>query len=189
MPELALLVPELTNSMPETVTRATGCDALAHSIEGFLNVRADRANPDADGWALESIRLITENLPRAIADGRDETARRNMCIAATLGGMVIRFKPTGLPHLASYSWFGRLEHGIAVAMLLPGCWRYYLGNPSVAERTMRLAGLFPGQNAGGSHRFLPPFSGFRRSAGRLSDCSASRRNCWRRPRRAAPPTG
>ena len=171
VPELALLVPELTNSMPETVTRATGCDALAHSIEGFLNVRADRANPDADGWALESIRLITENLPRAIADGRDETARRNMCIAATLGGMVIRFKPTGLPHLASYSWFGRLEHGIAVAMLLPGCWRYYLGNPSVAERTMRLAGLFPGRTP---EEVIASFRRFLDSVGvpgRLSDCS------------------
>lgn len=188
VPELALLVPELTDSMPETVTRATGCDALAHSIEGFLNVRADRANPDADGWALESIRLITENLPRAIADGRDETARRNMCIAATLGGMVIRFKPTGLPHLASYSWFGRLEHGIAVAMLLPGCWRYYLGNPSVAERTMRLAGLFPGRTP---EEVIVSFRRFLDSVGVRAaspTVPASRRNCWRRPRRAAPPT-
>ena len=134
-------------------------------------MRADRANPDADGWALESIRLITENLPRAIADGRDETARRNMCIAATLGGMVIRFKPPGLPHLASYSWFGRLEHGIAVAMLLPGCWRYYLGNPSVAERTMRLAGLFPGRTP---EEVIASFRRFLDSVGvpgRLSDCS------------------
>ncbi|MPN52762.1 hypothetical protein SDC9_200425 [bioreactor metagenome] len=90
-----------------------------------------------------------ENLPAAIADGSDMTARRNMAVAATFGGMVIRFKPTGLPHLASFSWFGKLEHGVAVAMLLPECWRYYLGNPAVAERTMRLSGLFPGETPDG----------------------------------------
>lgn len=145
VPELALSVPELTRSMPPAVTRATGCDALAHSIEGLLNIGADKNNPDANAWALESIRLITENLPRAVTEGGDEEARRNMSFAATLSGMVIRFKSTGLPHLASFSWFGRLEHGIAVAMLLPACWRYYLGNPAVAERTMRLAPLFPGK--------------------------------------------
>ena len=144
VPELALLVPELTASMPESVTRATGCDALAHAIEGFLNVGADGNHPDANDWALRAIRLIVENLPAAIADGANAAARRNMAVAATLGGMVIRFKSTGLPHLASFSWFGKLEHGIAVAMLLPECWRYYLGNPAVAERTMQLAPVFPG---------------------------------------------
>lgn len=190
VPELALLVPELTNSMPETVTRATGCDALAHSIEGFLNVRADRANPDADGWAFESIRLITENLPRAIADGRDETARRNMCIAATLGGMVIRFKPTGLPHLASYSWFGRLEHGIAVAMLLPGLLALLSRQPVRGGADHAARRTVSGQNAGGSHRFLPPVFWIPSECRAASPTvPASRRNCWRRPRRAAPPTG
>lgn len=144
VPELALLVPELTESMPEAVTRATGCDALAHAVEGFLNVGADASHPEANDWALRAIRLIAANLPAAIADGANAAARRNMAVAATLAGMVIRFKPTGLPHLASFSWFGRLEHGIAVAMLLPECWRYYLGNPAVAERTMRLAPVFPG---------------------------------------------
>jgi|GEM_PF-506159 len=146
VPELALLVPELTESMPEPVTRATGCDALAHAVEGFLNVGADGSHPEANDWALRAIRLIAANLPAAIADGKNAAARRNMAVAATLAGMVIRFKPTGLPHLASFSWFGRLEHGIAVAMLLPECWRYYLGNPAVAERTMLLTPVFPGKS-------------------------------------------
>lgn len=170
VPETALLVPELTRSMPPAVTRATGCDALAHSIEGFLNVGADGNHPEANEWALESIRLITENLPRAIAAGDDHEARRNMSFAATLGGMVIRFKSTGLPHLASFSWYGRLEHGLAVAMLLPACWRYYLGNPAVAERTMQLAPLFPGETP---EEVIASFRRFLDSVGvpaTLSDC-------------------
>jgi len=145
IPKMALMLPELTRTMPVAVTRATGCDALAHSIEGFLNVGADGHHPRANEWALESIRLIVESLPAAITDGLNMTARWNLAVAATLGGMVIRFKSTGLPHLASFSWFGKLEHGIAVAMLLPECWRYYLGNPAVAKRTMELSQLFPGE--------------------------------------------
>ncbi len=144
IPRCAVISPGLAASMPPAVTRATGCDALAHLIEGFLNVGADRNHPGANRWALTGIRLVRENLEAAIADGANPAARRNMAFAATLGGMVIRFKSTGLPHLCSFSWFGRLEHGLAVALLLPECWRYYLGNPVVASRTMELVGVFPG---------------------------------------------
>lgn len=144
VPELALLEPRFTYSMPPDVTRTTGCDALAHAIEGFLNIGADANHPKANEWARESIRLICGNLARAIADGTDSEARERMMFAATLGGMVIRFKSTGLPHLCSFSWFGRLEHGLAVSLLLPAAWSYYLGNPAVAARTMELADLFPG---------------------------------------------
>lgn len=84
--------------------------------------------------------------------------------------MVIRFKSTGLPHLCSFSWFGRLEHGIAVAMLLPASWSYYLGNPKVAERTMRLADYFPGDEPRGViasyRRFLDSVG----VPGALKDC-------------------
>ena len=51
--------------------------------------------------------------------------------------------------MCSFSWFGRIAHGEAVAALLPACWEYYLGNPAVVERTMLLAGLFPGNDASG----------------------------------------
>ena len=67
-----------------------------------------------------------------------------MAVAAALGGMVIRYKSTGLPHLCSFSWFGRIEHGIAAALLLPASWRYYLAEPSVAERTLLLGDVFGG---------------------------------------------
>ncbi len=146
VPETAIVSPSLAAAMPKALTLATGCDALAHSIEGFLNTGADGNEPRANAWALESIRLIRGALPAAVADGSCREARAAMARAATLGGMVIRFKSTGLPHLCSFSWFGRLAHGIAVAMLLPASWRYYLGNPAVAKRTMQLAPIFPGRN-------------------------------------------
>jgi len=145
IPEYSFVIPELATSMPAHVTRATGCDALAHSLEGFLNIGQDGNHPQANDWALESIRLVKEFLPRAIADANDIEAREALSAAATLGGMVIRYKSTGLPHLCSFSWFGRIEHGIAVALLLPSAWKYYIQRREVAERTMQLKEIFPGE--------------------------------------------
>ena len=51
IPEKAIMIPELTDSMPSELTRATGCDALAHLIEGFLNVGADGNHPGVNDWA------------------------------------------------------------------------------------------------------------------------------------------
>lgn len=144
VPDTAVIDPEFTFSMPRSVTLATGCDALAHLVEGLLNVRADKNHPHANDWALAGIRLVREFLPRALENPADAEARRGMAVAAALGGMVIRYKSTGLPHLCSFSWFGRIEHGIAAALLLPASWRYYLAEPSVAERTMTLREVFGG---------------------------------------------
>ena len=146
IPEYSFVIPGLAASMPEHVTRATGCDALAHSLEGFLNIGQDGNHPQANEWAFESIRLIKEFLARAIANPDDMEAREGVSAAATLGGMVIRYKSTGLPHLCSFSWFGRIEHGIAVALLLPSAWKYYIQREEVAARTIQLKEIFPGES-------------------------------------------
>lgn len=144
IPAYAFVIPKLTESMPPQTTLATGCDALAHLLEAFLNIRQDHRNENANEWALTGIRLVVENLEKAVKDP-DSASRTAMSAAATLGGMAIRYKSTGLPHLCSFSWFGIIEHGLAVALLLPAAWLYYLENPAVAGRTMELRDLFPGE--------------------------------------------
>jgi len=141
IPDYAFCVPAYTKSMPENVVRATGCDALAHLLEGFLNVGADNNDRYANRRAIAGIKLVSDALPKAL---RRRGGFGKMAVAATLGGMVIRHKSTGLPHLCSFSWYGRIDHGLAAIMLLPHCWEYYLGNPTVAERTMLLRDIFPG---------------------------------------------
>ena len=142
IPKFSFLIPELTSSMSRELTLATGADALAHLIEGFLNVTQDENCGDANTRALAGIKLIVENLPRVIDNGNDFEARQAMSVAACLGGMVIRSKSTGLPHLCSFSWYGLIPHGLAVAALLPYCWQYYLGSSAVAERTLELHEIF-----------------------------------------------
>lgn len=145
VPEFAAVDPEFTLSAPVPLTRATGFDALVHSIESFLNFRAAKLFPEARDRAKAAIRLIVPALPALLADLRNYSLRTRMSAAATLAGMAIREAPTSMPHLLSYSFCGKASHGEAVAALLPHFWRYYLEVPEVRELTMELAEFFPGK--------------------------------------------
>jgi len=83
LPKVALVDPRLMMSMPPKVTMATGIDALSHALECFTQVRE---HPFSDTLALQATKLIVENLPTAIKNGQDETARSNMALAATMAG-------------------------------------------------------------------------------------------------------
>ena len=142
VPALALIDPRLTASMGRELTAATALDAMTHSIESLLNFRAKNADPAAEDWALMSVKLIRNVLPCA----EKAESRAMLSAAAALGGMCIACRPTALPHLCSYSMWGKVPHGLAVALLLPHFWRYYLagGTPEIAAQTMKLNGIFAG---------------------------------------------
>ena len=142
VPALALIDPRLTASMSRELTAATALDAMTHSIESLLNFRAKDADPAAEDWALMSVKLIRNALPCA----EKAESRAMLSAAAALGGMCIACRPTALPHLCSYSMWGKVPHGLAVALLLPHFWRYYLagGTPEIAAQTMKLNGIFDG---------------------------------------------
>ncbi len=154
VPEVAFLVPRFTATMPTSVALASGCDALAHLIEGYLNIgmgEQDELSELARACALTGIRKLVGNLPYVIQhseSGYSHIVRRNMSIAAYLGGVVIRFKPTGIPHLCSFTLYGRVPHGIAVSLLLPVAWRFYLEDKEVQDRTMGLQAWFDGADPG-----------------------------------------
>ena len=142
VPALALIDPRLTASMSRELTAATALDAMTHAIESLLNFRAKNADPAAEDWALMSVKLIRNALPCA----EKAESRAMLSAAAALGGMCIACRPTALPHLCSYSMWGKVPHGLAVALLLPHFWRYYLagGTPEIAAQTMKLNGIFDG---------------------------------------------
>src|SRR5690606_34555746 len=82
LPGIVIADPELTVGMPPFITAGTGMDALAHCIEAYC---APGYHPMADGIAVEGIRLVFENLPRAYENGSDLTARAHMMSAAAMG--------------------------------------------------------------------------------------------------------
>ncbi len=147
VPSAAFVNPAYTASMPEELTVATAMDAMVHSIESFLNEKAaQKADPASDEWAADSVSMIRYALPRYRENPADPLARELLSAAAVLGGMCIKARPTSLPHLCSFSLYGTVPHGCAVAAFLPVFWRYYLQEESIRARTMRLAGIFPSEN-------------------------------------------
>jgi alcohol dehydrogenase class IV len=117
-PDLAILDPESTATLPAPIAAATGMDALTHAIEG---VTSTEWSPHGDAYALHAIRLIRDNLERAVADTSDEEARGNMLVAANLAIAPTGFGATGITHSMSHPCGARygVPHGVANAINLP----------------------------------------------------------------------
>jgi 4-hydroxybutyrate dehydrogenase len=86
VPKLAILDPDLTRSLPQHLTAATGIDALSHCIEGFLSTKEI---PLGKLIALDGIARVSRNLRRAATDPEDAHARGEMMLAAFAGGAAI----------------------------------------------------------------------------------------------------
>jgi alcohol dehydrogenase len=117
-PAAAILDPVLTLGLPAPATAATGFDALTHAIESFVSVRA---NPWADGIALQVISMIAAYLPRACADGTDLEARAHLLLASHMAGIGMATTGLGLAHAIGHAIGGRYDvaHGASLAMVLP----------------------------------------------------------------------
>jgi len=139
VPTEAIVDPELTYSCETHVSRVAGLDAMTHLIEGYFNNVDETADPEANQRALIGLKLVFEGLPRVLKDGQDREARRMMALASTLGGSVLFYKQAGLPHLNSFSWSNVMDHGEAVAVMLPYYSAYYA--PNIAEKMKRVAEL------------------------------------------------
>ena len=147
MPAVTICDPELTVGLPPVLTAGTGMDALAHCMEAYC---APGYHPMADGIAVEGMRLVKENLSRAVADGTDIEARGHMMSAAAMGATAFQ-KGLGGMHALSHP-VGALyntHHGMTNAVVMP----YVLAfnGRAIAERMARLArwlGLEPQSTAG-----------------------------------------
>jgi alcohol dehydrogenase len=118
LPAAAILDPDLTLGLPPAGTAATGMDALTHALESYLS---RRANPWADGIALQVMRMVSAYLLRAVADGADREARSQMLLAAHLAGAAMATTGLGVCHAIAHSLGGRfgIPHGAALSVVLP----------------------------------------------------------------------
>ncbi|MBD0414393.1 iron-containing alcohol dehydrogenase [Oryzicola mucosus] len=135
LPAIVIADPELTVGMPAFITAGTGMDALAHCLEAYC---APGYHPMADGIAVEGIRLVFENLPKAFADGNDLTARAHMMSAAAMGAAAFQ-KGLGAIHSLSHP-VGALydtHHGMTNAVFMPYVLAFNRG--AIEERIIRLS--------------------------------------------------
>ncbi|MBI3998079.1 MAG: iron-containing alcohol dehydrogenase [Armatimonadetes bacterium] len=118
LPRAAVCDPDLTVSMPQALTAATGMDALTHAVECYTNTTY---HPIAKALALDAIRLIGRNLRRAYANGRDLDARAQMLLASTMAAMAFTRTRLGNVHAMSHPVGAHFDvpHGLANALLLP----------------------------------------------------------------------
>ena len=114
-PEVVILDPRLTVSLPAQVTAASGLDAFVHAIEACT---CRQRNPFIDSFGLQAIRLGKQHLIEAINNPEDLTARGGMQIAATLAGIAFANTGTAAAHSIGHALatLDGIPHGRAVAI-------------------------------------------------------------------------
>jgi alcohol dehydrogenase len=117
MPRVAILDPELTVGLPPKLTAATGMDAMAHCVESYC---APFYHPLAAGVALEGLRLVKENLARAVKKGTDIDARGHMLMASAMGATAFQ-RGLGAIHALSHPFGGLYDahHGTLNGIIMP----------------------------------------------------------------------
>lgn len=165
-PELAIIDPQVTMTMPPEVTAACGMDVLCHALESFTarpytavarkapeeRVVYCGANPISDIWTEHAITALRRSLRTAVHDGDDLAVRADMMLAATYAGMGFGNAGVHIPHANAYPIAGRVRdyraagyagteplvpHGQAVSLTAPAAFRFTFD--SAPERHVRAA--------------------------------------------------
>ena len=153
-PTLGLLDPDNTRTMPAPVAASSGLDILSHAVESFtalpftgrplparplLRPAYQGSNPISDIWSLESLRMVTKYLIRAVDDPSDDEARGKMILAASYAGVGFGNAGVHLPHGMSYPVSGNVRtyvapgysadhpmvpHGFSVILNAPAVFRF-----------------------------------------------------------------
>ena len=118
IPRYAVLDPEVTKSLPPSLTASTGLDALTHAVEAYIGGSTTKETREN---AKEAVRLIFSSLQTAYHDGSNMRARKNMLHAAFLAGAAFTVSYVGYVHAVAHSLGGKynVPHGLANAILLP----------------------------------------------------------------------
>lgn len=138
-PDVAIVDPQLAETMPAKLTAFTGMDAMTHAVEAYVStLHCDYTDP----LALQAIKMVREFLKKSY-DG-DKEARERMHNAQCLAGMAFSNALLGIVHSmahktgAAYSG-GHIVHGCANAMYLPRVIQFNAKNPEAAKRYAEIA--------------------------------------------------
>ena len=139
-PDTSFLDPELTLSMPPSVTASTGMDALVHAMEAYTSVNATSLS---DMYAEQAMKLLFPNIRTAYADGRNLAARSAMMEGSMLAGKAFAIAGTTATHAFAYPIGAEfpIPHGMANALMVVEVFQFNLvGNLLKFARIADLAG-------------------------------------------------
>ncbi len=140
-PQLAVLDPELTLSVPPDITAATGVDALVHAIEGYT---CRVSNPISQALGASAISKIVKALPLAYQNGENRKARAEMLEGSLLAGLCFGSADVAAVHCLAEALGGLYDtpHGVANAIFLPHVLEYNIsGHEEIHGRIARIAGF------------------------------------------------
>ncbi|MDN3681815.1 iron-containing alcohol dehydrogenase [Vibrio tapetis subsp. quintayensis] len=118
VPMMAALDAKLMLGLPAHVTAATGMDALTHAIEAYISRNASQ---ETNCYAMAAIKLIMQNLEKAVEEGCNLQARQNMALASYYAGLAFTKASLGYVHAISHNVGAQYgtPHGLANAIVLP----------------------------------------------------------------------
>ena len=116
--KVAILDPDLTISMPESVTAATGVDAISHALETYVTTRR---TPVSQIFSRQAWQLLCVAFPGVLLAPGNRAARGAMLLGAHLAGAAIENSMLGATHAAANPLTAHydLTHGIAIGLMLP----------------------------------------------------------------------
>jgi alcohol dehydrogenase len=170
---VAVLDPELTLSMPGSVTAATGIDALSHAVESHV---CTRRNPVSQLFSRQAWQLLVRGFPAVITAGDDIDARAKMLLGAHLAGSAIENSMLGAAHALANPLSAHFDvtHGVAIAVMLPHVVRYNAAWAGALYGDLASdAGLCEAGNSQAAELLADLLRGLAQKAGlpvRLADC-------------------
>lgn len=136
VPSDVIADPEFTRTVPQSVTAATGMDAITHAVESYIS---NEATPLTEYNSLKGLQVLYENLPKAVENGNNMEAREQMMLGCIITGFGFSNANLGLVHGIAHTLsahFG-LAHGMANATVLPYVMEY--NADSCPEKMIRMA--------------------------------------------------
>ena len=118
VPDVAILSPEFTISMPPELTAGTGLDVLAHAMDAAI---APSGNDYTDPLALRAIQMVFQWLPKVYQNGNDREGRFRMMMAANIAGIAFGMSGCHISHSLGHSLGAvfQMHHGLCVGFFIP----------------------------------------------------------------------
>ena len=169
IPDIAILDPVLTVSLPKKLTAASGIDALSHAIEAYIGIQS---NHISKALSFKAVEMIFDNLIDAIANGKDKKVRLNMLIASTIAGMAFSNSMVGVVHSLAHASGAVLHipHGVAISLFLEAGLRENFAKckKEYSELLNAIKCDFIGDEESRANEFLKVVGDFLREVRRLS---------------------
>ena len=140
LPDIAVLDPLLSLSLPENITASTGIDAMVHAIEAYTSMNKNN-NPISRLLAIESLKLIGSSIETSVFDSQNIEARSNMLLGSMLAGQAFANSPVGAVHALAYPIGGifNISHGLSNSLVLPHVIKFNSINKDARDKYALLA--------------------------------------------------